>query len=248
MLNFNSSHNLPDGGLWYTETNPTNFIVEPFNSASALVFIIIATWWLMQLKGKFSERTFLYISTLILLTGAVGGTIYHAFRYSAVFILMDWLPILILCLMAATYFLYHTLQSIYGSLGIMLGILVLQVWVWNSGNTTGHHNININYAMMAATVLGPLLLFLRKKNFQNWHLVAYAVVCFASALFFRIVDQDAWLSYGTHFLWHLFGAIACHQMFLFIYRSHTPQQMMGGEIRHEEVRSLKSTNIFSQNT
>jgi hemolysin III len=222
MLNFNPTHNLRDGGLWYTETDPSHLVVEPFNALSAFVFIGIAAWWMMQLRGRFRERTFLYISTLILLTGAVGGTIYHAFRYSPIFILMDWLPILILCLMASVYFLYHTLNNIWFSLAIMLGFITVQVITWNIGNTTGHHNININYAMMAITVLAPLLFFMRKKHFENWHLVAMATGCFALALFFRVVDREAWIPSGTHFLWHIFGAIACHQMFLFIYRSYTP--------------------------
>lgn len=224
MLNFNSSHNLPDGGLWYTETDPSQIIVEPFNALSALVFVGIALWWLHKLRGRFNERTFLYISTLILLTGAVGGTIYHAFRFAAFFILMDWLPILILCLMAATYFLYHTLYSIPKAFGIMLCVIIAQAVIWNLGNTTGNHNINVNYALMALTVLLPLLAFMRKKAFRDWQIVTLAFSCFAFALFFRIVDREAWISTGTHFLWHLFGAVACHLMFLYIYRSYTPEE------------------------
>lgn len=222
IINFNAGQNLPDGGLWYSETNPANLIVEPFNAASALLFIGIAVWWLFQLRGKFIERTFLYIAAVILLIGAVGGSIYHAFRYSAVFIYMDWLPILILCLMASTYFLYHVLKNVWFALFIIIGIISIQVAVWNSGHSNGHQNININYALMAVTVLVPIFLFLRKKRFENGHLVIGAFSAFLCALLFRIVDYDKWLSMGTHFLWHLFGAVACHLLFLFVYRSFVP--------------------------
>jgi len=224
IINFNAGHNLPDGGLWYTETDPSRIIVEPFNAASAIVFIVIASWWLHNLKGKYAERSFLFIASIILMVGAVGGSIYHAFRYSSIFIFMDWLPILILCLMAATYFLYHVLHNIWLALLLMIGFIVLQIVVWNIGNTSGHNNINTNYALMALTVLFPLLLFLRKKKFHNWQLIASAIISFILALFFRIIDHDKWLTVGTHFLWHLFGAIACHAMFLYIYKSYTPEK------------------------
>jgi hypothetical protein len=222
LINFNAGQNLPDGGLWYAETDPTHLIVEPFNAFSAFLFVMMAVWWLFKLRGKFIERTFLYICSIILLIGAVGGSIYHAFRYATFFIYMDWLPILILCLMASTYFLFHILKNIWWALLIMLVIIVIQVAVWNSGNTTGHNNININYALMAATVLVPIFLFLRKKKFKNGNLVIGALVAFLCALFFRVVDADRWLSMGTHFLWHLFGAIACQLLFVFVYRSFTP--------------------------
>jgi hypothetical protein len=224
LINFNAGQNLQDGGLWYSETNPANMIVEPFNAASALVFIGIALWWLFQLKGKFVERTFLYICAVILLIGAVGGSLYHAFRYSAVFLYMDWLPILVLCLMASTYFIFHLLQNIWWSLMIIILIMIVQVITWNYGNINGHHNININYALMALTVLVPIFLFLRKKKFQNALFIIGAVFCFLCALLFRIVDYDKWLSMGTHFLWHLFGAAACHLLFQFVYLSYTPEE------------------------
>lgn len=224
VINFDDGHHLPDGGLWYSETNPAHLIVEPFNALSALVFVFIAGWWLTKLKGRFEERSFLYIAAIILMVGAIGGSIYHAFRYSAFFIYMDWLPILILCLMASTYFLYHVIKKLNYAIAIMLGIVVLQIVIWNIGNKRGHYNINVNYAMMAIAVLAPLLLFMRKKKFRDWPLIVGAVAAFLCALFFRIVDADQWLEMGTHFLWHLFGAIACHLMFLFIYNSYHPEE------------------------
>lgn len=223
FINFNAGHNLPDGGLWYAETDPTRFVVEPFNAASAAVFILMAIGWLMALKGKFAERTFLYIATIILLIGAIGGSLYHAFRSSALFIYLDWVPILVLCVMAATYFLFHVTKRIGLSLLLMALMLGLQVLVWNIGNTRGHYNINVNYGLMALTVLLPLTLFMRMKHFRYWGYVAGAIAGFLTALFFRIVDEDLLLPFGTHFLWHLFGAVSCHLMFLYIYRSYQPE-------------------------
>lgn len=225
MFNFNAGQNLPDGGLWYTETDPSHFIVEPFNAASALLFIGIAFWWLVQLNGKFKERAFLYIAALILMVGAIGGSIYHAFRYAAFFIFMDWLPILILCLMASTYFLFHVLKSIWLAALVVFGIVIIQIVVWNIGNTAGHNNINTNYALMALSILGPLLLFMRQHHFKDWQYIVGCFSAFLCALLFRVVDHDKWLPMGTHFLWHLFGAIACHLIFLYIYRSYQSHKL-----------------------
>jgi hemolysin III len=223
LINFNAGQNLPDGGLWYSETNPTHTIMEPFNAASALVFVGIALWWLIQLRGQFAQRTFLYVCAVILLVGAVGGSIYHAFRYSAIFIYMDWVPILVLCLMASTYFLFRLMASIKWALLIIGLIMLIQVVIWNYGNVNGHYNINTNYALMAATVLGPILLYLRKQKFRHGHLVVGAFSAFLFALLFRIVDYDKWLSIGTHFLWHLFGALTCHLLFLYVYYADEPK-------------------------
>lgn len=243
IINFDSGHNLPDGGLWYTETDPSHTIVEPFNAASAIVFIFIASWWIYKLRGKIEERSFLFISSIILMIGAIGGSIYHAFRISAFFIYMDWLPILILCLMASTYFLYHVLHNLWLSLAIMIGIILFQIGVWNIGNTRGHYNINVNYALMAFTVLGPLYWFLKTKKFRDWHLVLFALIAFLCALFFRIVDQDKWWAIGTHFLWHLFGAVACHLMFLFIYRSYHPHEDVTVSLRRKQKRTLPNGSL-----
>ena len=64
-------------------------------------------------------------------------------------------------------------------------------------------------------------------SFRQWYLiythwkavkwVRFAVLSFVFALTFRIVDKWEWLSFGTHFLWHTFGAVATFCMFNYIY-------------------------------
>lgn len=213
---------LPDGGLIYKETDPTHLIVEPFNTISALTFIFIAAFWLYKLGGRYKQMPFLFASTIILMIGAIGGSIYHAFRYAAFFIMMDWLPILILCLMAACYFLWQTYGNLKKSILTVVLIVIVQVVIWMIGNYKDRHmNININYAMMGLTVLLPLIIYMRKTRYQHWQVIALALVSFLCALTCRIYDNYTDLSFGTHFLWHTFGAIACHQMFLYIYRMYT---------------------------
>lgn len=212
--------NPPDGGVVYAETNLHQVIAEPFNAASAFVFLVIALYWVIRLKTNYRSHLFLGISTLILLIGAVGGTLYHAFRISRIFLVMDWLPILLLCVMASVYFLFNTTGKWWHGLLLLLGFFAVQTVMWRLVTAEHRHLlININYASMAILVLLPLGMFLVKNQFRNYQYIVASLVCFTLALLFRIYDRDLWLPVGTHFLWHCFGAVACHQVFLFIYKS-----------------------------
>lgn len=209
-----------DGGGLYSETDLTRFIAEPFNALSAFIFILIAAYWILELKGSYRQHTFLWLCSLILAVGAVGGTLYHAFRISRIFLLMDWMPIMILCCLAAFYFLWRVLKSWWKALLVFIFWFVLQAGLFYILGTRNRlAAININYAMMALLVLIPLLLFLIRHQFRNAVYVFTALLMFILALFFRIYDDAHWLPMGTHFLWHCFGAMACHLVFLFIYKS-----------------------------
>lgn len=222
----NETTHPPDGGVVYAETNLQRLIAEPFNAASASVFLVIALYWVMRLKTSYQNYLFLGASTVILLVGAIGGTLYHAFRISRIFLVMDWLPILLLCVMASLYFLYRTTGKWWHGLLLLTGFAGAQMLMWKL--VAAEHrqlSININYALMALLVLLPLALFLVKVRFRNYLHVLLALMCFTLALLFRIYDQDNWLPVGTHFLWHCFGAIACHQVFLFIYKSNRQESI-----------------------
>lgn len=212
---------LPDGGNSYMETDPSRLIVEPYNAASALLFLGIASYWFYRLRHAYAHQIFLSISSAFLMIGAIGGTIYHAFRISRFFILMDWLPILILCLMAGWYFLSKTLKNGWKAIGVIILFFIVQGFTWQyAGIRDPHTAININYGLMGMMVLFPVFIYLWRTNFQNWGYIALALLCFICALLFRIVDKDHLLPMGTHFLWHVFGAGACHLMFLFINRTY----------------------------
>ena len=213
---------LHDGGPVYAETNLQRTIAEPFNAASGLLFIFLAVFWFYKLKGSYKKHQFLSLSLVVLTIGAIGGTLYHAFRESKVFLLMDWLPIVFLSLMASFYFLIRITRNIMLSTLIFAFLIGLQYLIYKiSGEENSHLSINLNYVAMAITIAGPTIAFLLLNKFYNWRLVAVGFATFGIALFFRIADKWEILPMGTHFLWHVFGLIAVNCMFQFVYHVNT---------------------------
>lgn len=206
---------LTDNGPLYTETDFSKFVVEPWNTATAALLIV--GYWVFgdrSLRG----RPFLQWAIVILTVGGVGGTLYHAFRTSEVFLVMDWLPILVLCMMACIYFFVKVLPKWWYTIPIMVGLFALQGLVRMS--LPVHASITIGYAMMGGMILLPLGWYLARTRFANGHYVLLALASFGIALFFRNADlqQPPLLSMGTHWLWHLFGSFSCHLLLMFIWR------------------------------
>ncbi len=210
---------LPDGGQRYTETDFTKTIVEPWNAVSAALFIIIVIYWLFRLKGKYQQHPFFMVVLPLLAIGAIGGTLYHAFRNSAAFLVMDWLPILLLCLCAGFYFLTKVLGS-WKIVLIATGLVLITdrcLYEFFPPRIA----VNTSYLVLAAYVLLSTWLHLKKNQyvFSNW--VAYSFMAFSLAILFRFADPWVWLPMGTHFLWHIFGALACFLMLTYLYKINT---------------------------
>ena len=217
----------PDGGIIYTETNMQRLIPEPLNTITAGFFIIISIYWLIRLKGFSFQSLFLSTATYILLIGSIGGTAYHGLRQYKLFIMMDWVPIVILCLMAAVYFwtkiFYSRIYAIIPVIVFFLIQFILRLYLEEDDHLDWA--ISLNYGLMALMVIAPLLIYTYRAGFNSSLLVYTAIVCFAVALFFRISDGSQAISAGTHFLWHTLGAIATHLMFLYIYRIDTAKRV-----------------------
>ena len=210
---------LPDGGPIYSETDVKAVIVEPYNTLSTVLFLLMSVYWYGRLKGSFMKFPYLTSSLILLTIGGVGGLIYHAFRYSSFFLFMDWLPIMILCMMTSLYFIYKLANSWFWSIAFFLLVFIVDRVCWELiPESNGNLRANVNYTILGLGVVIPTILILKKADYANWHLVLYAIISFSTALFFRIVDHWGILSMGTHFLWHVFGALAGNFMLLFIYR------------------------------
>jgi hypothetical protein len=215
-----------DGGMLYAETNLNHFFPEPFNMVTSALFLAPALYWIIKMKGFNRQYTFLSIAMYFLLTACIGSTIYHGLRKWRFFIFMDWVPIALLCLLASVYFWYklsgkwyYGLLALVVFMGVVVGIGTLMPF------KDAQIAISVNYGVMVLTIVLPLTLLLIQMKGHNAGLVVLSLLAFAVALFFRVADKWNLLSTGTHFLWHLLGAIATSIIFVFIYRlkSFKPQ-------------------------
>lgn len=206
----------PDGGMLYAETDMARLFPEPFNAITAMFFLAIAIFWTIKIKSNFKEYPFLTYCLILLYIGAIGGTIYHSFRLWSVFIIMDWMPIILLCISAGFYFLAQSWRWYFAVL-VVLAYLILMFVLrnWILVNNTSLF-INLNYALMALFVLLSVVNYLNYTKWRAGKWVGFALLSFTIALIFRIADKWELLRFGTHFLWHTFGAVATFCMFNYI--------------------------------
>ncbi len=210
-----------DTGHIYQETVLGRFPVEPFNTASNLLFLFIIIYWTIKIYPELSKYRFLVYVLTTLFIGYVGGTIYHATRSHEVWLLMDWVPIFILGVSAVVYF--------FRKLGIhwlIMTTLVLFPFVLMIALRTVDFILRsmrnlIEYTSLALVILIPIFAYLRKTNWLFKERILVGLLLFCVALFFRTIDNteisNEYFPMGTHFLWHTFGALAVHAVINYLY-------------------------------
>jgi hypothetical protein len=209
---------LPDSGPLYTETNLSNFIVEPWNAATSLAFLLPAIYWAYFLRKDYKEYWFLIYCSILLFIGGTGSTLFHALRSSKFLITLDFLPMAIATFSICIYFWHKLLKKWHWVLLIVLPFFALRYLIFNH---LGHHNsINASYFLSGVLFFIPLLLLLFKNDWQNSTFALASLVSFVVSLFFRQIDayDPPLFSIGTHFLWHLFGALGAHFIAVYIYK------------------------------
>ena len=206
-----------DGGPFYAETDMNRLIKEPFNAASALLFLLLVAVWVVRLRGRWRHYPFLTACLPLLAAGGVGGTLYHALRAARWMLLLDVVPISLLA-MALSLFLWARLRAAWWQLPILAslyGLVPAMEWLLPI-----HQAINATYLIIAVLVLGPVALYLLRTGGQHAGWVLAALGLFLIAAWFR--NADAWrpplLPMGTHWLWHVFGAACTACLAEFIYR------------------------------
>jgi len=217
-----SLHNrLPDWGPRYVETPPEyppgQLIAEPWNAASALLFIGIVIFWLIRLRGRYAQFPFLCTCLPILLVGGIGGTLFHALRTQPAFFLMDVIPIYLLGLSASIYLWFRLRPRLLYLVGLIALLFFLQALGQSALPT--QWAINVSYATLAALVITPLALVLIRTRFRHGGWVTTAFVLFGMAWVCRIAETwQPTLPMGTHWLWHTFGALSTLALSEYFYR------------------------------
>lgn len=203
---------LADGGPVYTEYHPENIIVEPWNAVSSLFMILPAVYWFLKLRKSGKIHAFVLFALIMVFLGGLGSTLFHAFRMSKVFLMLDVIPSAILTLSIGIWYWLRILPKWWYVLLIFVPVFALRFFLF--GQLPQHVGINVSYAISGLLVVVPLMIFLYRNQFQKFWLVIAVLASFSLALLFRQLDpfRIYFLPQGTHFLWHLFSAIGAYFM------------------------------------
>ncbi|MBX9582852.1 MAG: hypothetical protein K2X87_21300, partial [Gemmataceae bacterium] len=205
-------------------------VAEPWNTATAALFVGIVAVWVWRLRGRYRDYPFLCVCMPILLAGGVGGTLYHATRVSRFYFLLDVIPISLLGLAGAIYLLVKLGQRAgmgrvalygFGALGFYAAVNTMLFTTFRP-YLAGVPNlaVNLSYAAIAVLILTPMAVVLVRTRFRHGGWVAAGLVGFVIAWFFRLVDRQMgeYLPMGSHWLWHTFGAITTALIIEYFYR------------------------------
>jgi hemolysin III len=201
---------LPDGGPVYAETNLDQLIVEPWNAFSSLLILIPAIYWLFKIRGQFSHYKFMVYAIPLIILGGLGSALFHGFRISVAFLIMDFLPSAILTLSISIYLWVKIFKRWWYVFFVIVPAFSVRGLLW--GNLPQHVAINVSYFTTGVIVALPLLIILYKTRFEKIWSVVGAIIPFMLALLFRQLDATDihLLPMGTHFLWHTFSAVGAY--------------------------------------
>jgi len=214
-----------DHGPMYNEFVHDTLIHEPWNAYSSLCFFIPVIFWLIYLRGKY--RTYGIITALLplLFLNGLGSTLFHAFRASNWFLLLDWLPAALMTLILSIYFWYRVTQKLWKAIGVVGVFYILAfTMVKILSQQTGLSGPSIGYFFTGAAFLVPVIIDLKRNQWKHAGLYMVSLFCLVLALLFRILDYPtpnpfAWLPQGTHFLWHVTSSLAVFTLGFYIYKT-----------------------------
>lgn len=233
---------LPDGGSMYAETNINNFIAEPWNALSSLVFLIPAIYWAMKIRNNFREHLFTFFCIPFLILGGIGSALFHAFRSSEMLLWMDILPILILTLSVGVHFWKKVIQCNWRTFFITAAVIVTKIMITKINYFPHHTASNISYLITGIFIFLPTIIILIRTGFYKFRSLLLAIVWLSLGLLFR--ETDTWgLPYfemGTHFLWHIATAVGSYFLAGYIFYLSAGIEKPGEVGRPKtEVRSLE---------
>ncbi len=211
-----------DSGPIYRETVMGRLPVEPFNTFSNLVFLAVIIYFAIRVYRSSRQHLFITGILPVIFVGWIGGTVYHATRSGELWLLMDWIPIVVLCIACSFYFLLKSMRSWRWRLAVIALVMVLNILPRVIVLPAGYSN-SVGYLCTALGVVIPIVLYLSRTRWLRVHYFVYAVLWFLLAVSFRTIDKKFDLDFlwmGTHWLWHLLGGVAVFWVLLFIYKDN----------------------------
>jgi hypothetical protein len=206
-----------DGGPLYTESQYGQFVVEPYNAVTASLFLFLAIFWARRIHSGLLRNNKVIATIVLLAIGGIGGTLYHAFRMSRFFHLMDVLPIAIIGLGWSVEFLRRCFSLNYGT-ALVIDLILAVSGYFLLQQLPVQFAVTGTYIWLALLILVPLGWLLARERVGDSRFLKRCLLLFIVGLFFRVVDPwtGSYLPMGTHWLWHSFCFIAVHYWLLFV--------------------------------
>lgn len=208
---------MSDGGPVYAESGGEGFLTEPWNALTSLLMLLPVIYWLIRLKKETGSYQFMYYAIPLMTLGGIGSALFHGFRISVVFLIMDIAPSALLTISLAIYFWYKLLRKWYWVLILFIPMFMIRFMVFS---LVDHHAaINVSYFISGATIVLPVPFLLYKMNYKGAWSIGLTLLSFVIALMFREADARASVFFpvGTHFLWHVFSAIGGYFILQYLY-------------------------------
>lgn len=207
-----------DGGPIYAETNPDWIIMEPWNAISSLAFLVPVVFWFLRIKGHYKEYFFLTLCMALLFLGGIGSTLYHAFRTSWFLFMLDVMPIQVLTLLVSGYFWIKILTRWYYIFPVLIPFVAVRFAVFYVFDS--FYAVNAAYFFTGVMMFLPALILLIKTKFKHFKVLLIGALLFSISLTFRHIDNEITFLFpmGTHWLWHVFGAIGSGYLGGYLFR------------------------------
>ena len=212
-----------DRGPIYIETVLDRFPVEPWNTASNLIFLFIIFYFWRKMLRTGLRPPLLLFGLPVLFVGFIGGTVYHATRSHNLWLFMDFIPIFVLAIAASFHFWLEIVHRKWlAALLVILPVLLLQT-LRAALPISKHLWISMGYAGLAVSILLPAVIHCALRRWAGARLLIMALLFFVIALLSRITDPQQLLPMGTHFLWHIFGGLSTFCMLEYVLRASQPR-------------------------
>jgi len=218
------SPSVTDRGPIYHEFHEDWFIKEPWNAISSLFFLIPVFYWIWKLKGRYKAYPMITCILPLLFLNGLGSTMYHAFRNSDFWLMLDFLPALIMMLTLGVYFWSRVTGSWKKGWLIVPIVIGLQITVRIGFQDAGGYIANIMYTLSGLSLIGiPVFIILSKTNWYKAYLILLTATFLVGAVVFRSLDWPSEnplphiLPQGTHFLWHIVSAFAVFSLGWYLY-------------------------------
>lgn len=209
-----------DSGPIYLETLEGRFPVEPFNTYSNLIFVVLLIYWGLKVYKNPKQHLFLAWMLPVIAISYLGGTVYHATRSHEFWLRLDWMPIMFLCMALMVYFIFKVISPWWQRI-LFIALLMGASYALRILPIPLGLRISLGYVITALTILLPLVWYLLRTKGRNLGLVILSFLIFAFAIYFRSIDlTQSVFPMGTHWLWHFLGGVAVHFLIAYIFKDN----------------------------